>query len=133
VTIQGNPDEPFSGRVAMVGDTLDPQTRTVPVRIVVPNPGTRLRPGMFATAQIAGAQTKSAVFVSQDALQDINGMTVVFVTNDGTSFRAQTVTVGTSSEGKTEIVNGLRRGDQVVAGGAFMVKSAMLKGTMGEG
>jgi hypothetical protein len=41
--------------------------------------------------------------------------------------------VGTSSEGKTEIVNGLRRGDQVVAGGAFMVKSAMLKGTMGEG
>jgi RND family efflux transporter MFP subunit len=133
VTIQGNPDEPFSGRVAMVGDTLDPQTRTVPVRVVVPNPGTRLRPGMFATAQIAGAQTKSAVFVSQDALQDINGMTVVFVTNDGTSFRAQTVTVGTSSEGKTEIVNGLRRGDQVVAGGAFMVKSAMLKGTMGEG
>jgi RND family efflux transporter MFP subunit len=133
VTIQGNPDEPFSGRVAMVGDTLDPQTRTVPVRIVVPNPGTRLRPGMFASAQIAGVQTRSAVFVPQDALQDINGMTVVFVTNDGTSFRAQTVTVGTSSEGKTEIVNGLRRGDQVVAGGAFMVKSAMLKGTMGEG
>jgi multidrug efflux pump subunit AcrA (membrane-fusion protein) len=133
VTIQGNSDELFSGRVAMVGDTLDPQTRTVPVRIVVPNPATRLRPGMFASAQIAGAQTRSAVFVPQDALQDINGMTVVFVTSDGTSFRAQTVTVGTNSEGKTEIVDGLRPGDQVVVGGAFMVKSAMLKGTMGEG
>ena len=96
VTIQGNPDELFSGQVAMVGDTVDPQTRTVPVRVVVPNPGTRLRPGMFASAQIAGAQTRSAVFVPQDALQDINGMTVVFVTNDGTSFRAQTVTMGTS-------------------------------------
>jgi multidrug efflux pump subunit AcrA (membrane-fusion protein) len=133
VTIQGTPDELFSGRVAMVGDTLDPQTRTVPVRIVVPNPSTRLRPGMFASAQIAGAQTRRAVFIPQGALQDINGMTVVFVTNDGTSFRAQTVTVGTSSEGKTEIVDGLRPGDQVVVGGAFMVKSAMLKGTMGEG
>jgi multidrug efflux pump subunit AcrA (membrane-fusion protein) len=133
VTIQGNPDELFSGRVAMVGDTLDPQTRTVPVRIVVPNPGTRLRPGMFASAQIAGALTRRAVFVTQDALQDINGMTVVFVTNDGTSFRAQTVTVGTNSEGKTEIVEGLQPGDQVVVGGAFMVKSEMLKGIMGEG
>jgi membrane fusion protein, heavy metal efflux system len=133
VTTQGNPDESFTGRVAMVGDTLDPQTRTVPVRVVVPNPGTRLRPGMFASAQIAGSQTRNAVFVPQDALQDINGMTVVFVTHDGTSFRAQTVTVGTNSGGKAEIVDGLRPGDQVVVSGAFMVKSELLKGTMGEG
>jgi membrane fusion protein, heavy metal efflux system len=60
-------------------------------------------------------------------------MTVVFVTHDGTSFRAQTVTVGTNSGGKAEIVDGLRPGDQVVVSGAFMVKSELLKGTMGEG
>ena len=41
----------------MIGNTLDPQTRTVPVRIAVPNPGTKLRPGMFATVQIAEPQT----------------------------------------------------------------------------
>ena len=133
VSTQGNPDELFTGRVAMVGDTVDPQTRTVPVRIVVPNPATRLRPGMFASAQIAGAQTRSALFVPENALQDINGMQAVFVTNDGVTFHAQTVTVGTHSAGEAEIVNGLSPGDHVVVVGGFMVKSAMLKDTMGEG
>jgi cobalt-zinc-cadmium efflux system membrane fusion protein len=100
---------------------------------VVPNPGTRLRPGMFATAQIAEPQTQNAVFVPEDALQDINGMKVVFVTQDGITFRALTVTVGTRPAGKAEILDGLRPGDRIAVGGAFMVKSEMLKGTMGEG
>jgi cobalt-zinc-cadmium efflux system membrane fusion protein len=133
VITQAYPGEAFHGAVTMVGNTLDPQTRTVPVRIVIPNPGARLRPGMFATAQIAEPQTQDAVFVPEDALQDINGMQVVFVTQDGTTFRAQTVTVGTRTAGKAEIVDGLRPGDRIVAAGAFMVKSEMLKGTMGEG
>lgn len=133
VVTQAYPGEVFNGTVTMIGDTLDPQTRTVPVRIVVPNPGTRLRPGMFATAQIAEPKTQDAVFVPEAALQDINGMQVVFVTQDGTTFRAQAVTVGTRPAGKAEIVNGLRPGDRIVAAGAFMVKSEMLKGTMGEG
>jgi multidrug efflux pump subunit AcrA (membrane-fusion protein) len=133
VITQAYPGEAFPGRIAMVGDTLDPQTRTVPVRIVVPNPGARLRPGMFATAQITEPQTQDAVFVPEDALQDINGMQVVFVTQDGTTFRPQIVTVGTRAAGKAEILDGLRRGDRIAAAGAFVVKSAMLKGTMGEG
>jgi multidrug efflux pump subunit AcrA (membrane-fusion protein) len=88
---------------------------------------------MFATAQIAEPQTQDAVFVPEVALQDINGMQVVFVTQDGTTFRAQIVTVGTRAAGKAEILDGLRRGDRIAAAGAFVVKSAMLKGTMGEG
>ncbi|CAN5727716.1 efflux RND transporter periplasmic adaptor subunit [soil metagenome] len=133
VQTQGNANSVFRGRVAMIGDTLDPQTRTVPVRIVVPNPHTELRPGMFASAQIAGPQTRNAIFAPEDALQDINGIKVVFVTQDGITFRAQPVTVGTRSEGKAEIMEGLRAGDKIVVTGAFMVKSVMLKGTMGEG
>ena len=133
VITQAYPGEAFRGTVTMIGDTLDPQTRTVPVRIVVPNPGARLRPGMFATVQIAEPQTQNAVFVPEDSLQDVNGMQTVFVTQDGTTFRAQTVTVGTRSAGKAEIIDGLRPGDRIVRAGAFMVKSEMLKATMGEG
>ncbi len=133
VVTAGYPDQVFPGRVAMVGDTLDPQTRTVPVRVVVANPGTRLRPGMFATAHIAEPATRDAVFVPEDALQNINGMTVLFVTGDGVTFQARTVNVGTRSMGKAEIVDGLKPGDRIVVNGAFMVKSEMLKGTMGEG
>ena len=133
VMTAGFPDQVFHGRVAMIGDTLDPETRTIPVRIVVPNPGTKLRPGMFASAHIAEPATRDAVFAPEGALQNINGMPVVFVTADGVTFQARTVNVGTRSMGKAEIVEGLRPGDRIVVNGAFMVKSEMLKGTMGDG
>ncbi len=133
IVTAGFPDQVFNGRVGMIGDTLDPETRTIPVRIVVPNPGTKLRPGMFASAHIAEPATRYAVFVPEDALQDINGMPVVFVTADGTTFQARTVNVGTRSLGEAEIVEGLKPGDRIVVNGAFMVKSEMLKGTMGDG
>ena len=133
VVTQSLSDIPFKGRVGMVGDTVDPQTRTIPVRIVVPNPGIRLRPGMFATAQIAGPATRVAVFAPEDALQDINGNQVVFVTADGVNFRAQIVKVGTRSLGRAEVVSGLKPGDHIAVRGAFMVKGELLKGTMGDG
>ena len=133
VVTTGSPDQVFHGRVAMIGDTLGPETRTIPVRVVVPNPATKLRPGMFASAHIAEPETREAVFISEDALQNINGMPVVFVTADGMTFQARTVNVGTRSMGKAEIVEGLKPGDRIVVNGAFMVKSEMLKGTMGDG
>jgi cobalt-zinc-cadmium efflux system membrane fusion protein len=132
LTTQGYPGTTFEGRVDMVGDTLDPQTRTVPVRIAVPNLGARLRPGMFASVQISEPQTTSAVFVPEEALQEINGQTVVFVSPDGTRFRAQAVNVGLHSRGKAEITSGLRQGDRIAVSGAFMIKSDMLKGSMDE-
>lgn len=132
LTSQGYPDLVFQGRVDMIGDTLDPQTRTVPVRIAVPNLGTKLRPGMFASVQIAEPQTTSGIFVPQEAMQDINGETVVFVTPDGTHFRAQAVNVGLHSGRKAQITGGLKPDDRIVVSGAFMVKSEMLKGSMDE-
>jgi multidrug efflux pump subunit AcrA (membrane-fusion protein) len=60
-------------------------------------------------------------------------MRVVFTTTDGTTFRAKTVNVGTRSQGKVQIVDGIGPEDHIVVKGAFMVKSEMLKGTMGEG
>jgi multidrug efflux pump subunit AcrA (membrane-fusion protein) len=133
VVSQGYPGQIFRGRVGMIGDLLDPQTRTVPVRIVVPNPGILLRPGMFASAHITESQTDAALFVPEEALQDINGMRVVFTTTDGTTFKARTVNIGTRSQGKVQIIDGLGPQDHIVVKGAFMVKSEMLKGTMGEG
>lgn len=133
VVTAGFPDHVFHGRVGMVGDTLDPETRTIPVSVIVPNPMSRLRPGMFVAAHIAEPATRDAVFVPEDALQNINGMPVVFVTSDGVTFQALTVNLGTRSMGKAEIVDGLKPGDRIVVNGAFMVKSEMLKGTMGDG
>ena len=133
VTTQGFPDTAFAGRVANIGDMLDPQTRTIPVRIVMPNPGTRLRPGMFASAHIAGAAMRTAIIIPEDALQNINGNQVVFLTVDGVNFRPHIVKLGTHSKGRAEVVEGLKPGDRIVVNGAFMVKGELLKGTVGDG
>ena len=132
VTTDAYPGQTFPGRVGLVGDTLDPATRTIPVRIVVPNPGIKLRPQMFATASIAQPETRPAVFAPEDALQDVNGLQAAFVTADGKTFRAQAVEIGTRAGHRVEITNGLKPGDHIAVAGAFMIKSELLKGSMGE-
>ncbi len=133
VTTQGYPDVSFHGTVMMLGDQLDPQTRTVPVRVQVPNPGIRLRPGMFATAIIDESATRTAVFVPEASLQDVNGLQVVFVTADGSTFQVRAVKLGVRSEGMVEVTEGLSPGERIVVDGAFMVKGELLKGSVGEG
>ena len=123
----------LSGTLTMLGDVVDPQTRTLPVRIVVPNRGILLRPGMFVSAAIAQPATRTSIFVPSDALQDINGFRVVFVTADGKTFYARTVQTGAQANGMVEITDGLQPADRVVVRGAFMVKGELLKGTVGEG
>jgi multidrug efflux pump subunit AcrA (membrane-fusion protein) len=122
----------LSGVVTMIGDVVDPQTRTLPVRILVSNHQSTLRPGMFVTASISEPDTNNSVFVPQDALQDINGFKVVFTTSDGVTFHATAVRTGAQSGNLIEIVDGLKPTDRVVVNGAFMVKGEMLKGSVGE-
>jgi multidrug efflux pump subunit AcrA (membrane-fusion protein) len=133
VVTQAYADKAFPARVERVGDTLDPATRTIPVRISVRNPETQLRPGMFASAHIDGPRTRTALFVPEDALQDVNGNQVVFTTADGETFKAQIVKLGTRTKGKAEVIEGLKPGDHLVVNGAFMVKGELLKGTVGDG
>ena len=133
VTTRGFGATDFPATVAMLGDQLDLQTRTLPVRLAVPNPGVRLRPGMFATAAIDEGNTRNALYVPESALQDVNGFQVVFVTGDGSTFQVRAVKLGVRSQGLVEVVEGLSPGDHVVVDGAFMVKGELLKGSVGEG
>jgi multidrug efflux pump subunit AcrA (membrane-fusion protein) len=133
VTTQGYPDKTFLGKVIVLGDQLDPQTRTVPVSVQVANPGTKLRPGMFATVMIDEPATRNAVFVPEPALQDVNGLRVVFVTADGSTFQVRAVKLGVHSQGLVEVTEGLAAGERIVVDGAFMVKGELLKGSVGEG
>lgn len=132
VTLQASDTIQLSGTVTMIGDVVDPQTRTLPVRLQVPNPGTKLRPGMFVSASIALPDEQNAIFVSQNALQDVNGYRVVFVTPDGVSFRATPVITGVRSGELVQVTDGLKPEDRVAVSGAFMVKGELLKGSVGD-
>lgn len=133
ITTQGLGGTQLAGTVGMLGDQLDPQTRTLPVRIVVPNPGLRLRPGMFATAAIDLGATQQAIFVPEGAVQDVNGFKAVFVTPDNTNFTVRAVKLGEHRDGMVQVLQGLSPTDHIVVDGAFMVKGELLKGSVGEG
>ncbi len=105
VTVRSNAwgDETFPGRVTLIGSTLDPTTRTVQVRATLSNPANRLKPLMFTTATINEADTRQAIFVPEDALQDINGIQSAFVTADGTHFTPRALKTAAPVAGQVEV------------------------------
>lgn len=130
IKVQGYGEQIFRGRVGQIGTTLDPATRTIPVRIVVPNPNNLLRPEMFANATIEGHLMRPALIIPEDAMQDTKGVPTVFVRSGSDEFRAQAVSPGNRTQASVEILQGLEEGDEVVTSGAFMVKSSLLKGSL---
>ena len=73
VFVQAYPNQPFTGTIAKLGEELDPATRTVKTRIDLANARGRLRPEMYATAEIETGGTEPALFVPEGAMQEVNG------------------------------------------------------------
>ncbi len=138
VTVRSDawPDQTFPGTVTLIGSTLDPATRTVQLRITLANHAGRLKPQMFATAVIDESRSENgmrqAIFVPEDALQEVNGVEVAFVTADGTHFSPRSLKTQKPVNGEVEVSEGLRAGDHVAVNGTFMLKSDLLKGTIDE-
>lgn len=127
VTVAAYPTERFNGTVASVADTVDRSTRTVRTRIDVPNPDHRLKPGMFANAQIATAGERGLVLsVPASAIFDIEGKKSAFVGLGRNRFAVTQVEVGEVSSEDAQILSGLREGDKVVAQGGLLLKAMMI-------
>lgn len=126
--------ETFTAPIEAVGAALDPATRTLGVRARVANASGRLKPEMLASVMVQGAQRSSGVVLPDDAVQQLNGKSVVFVaTPDGKGgalLTARAVTVGVRSEGRIAVTSGINPGDVIVTRGAFTVKAAVQTGSM---
>ena len=127
VQVRAYPDREFAGRILKLGEELDPATRTLQIRIAVPNPHGLLKPEMYATASVQQAAKRQSLVVPEQAIQEIDGVPVVFVQDSENEFRARTVEPGQHADGGVEIVKGLKRGEAVVVKGGFALKSEMLK------
>ncbi len=132
LTVQAYGDRTFSGRIGLIGEALDPATHTVKVRIDLPNVGGALKPEMYATADIETGGSVPAFFVSPDAVQEVRGAPVVFVSVGGGRFEVRPVQQGRTLSGMVEIQSGLRAGDRVVVHGGFILKSEFLKSSLAE-
>jgi cobalt-zinc-cadmium efflux system membrane fusion protein len=130
VLVRAYPERAFPGRILRLGEELDPTTRTLKVRVLVPNQGGLLKPEMYATAEIERAGSRSALFVPEAAAQDLNGNRVVFVKTGADRFEARPIQVARVSDGKMEVTNGLKAGDQVAVKGSFILKSQLLRSSM---
>jgi cobalt-zinc-cadmium efflux system membrane fusion protein len=126
IHVRAYPDVTFGGQIVQLGPQLDPATRTLTVRVLVPNRDGRLRPEMYATAEIARGASRSALFVPEDSVQNLNGNSVVFVRRLNSEFEARPVKSGARVNHEVEIVDGLHDGEEVVTDGAFVVKSQFL-------
>jgi len=121
-----------TGRVCYIGDVIDEQTRTVKVRVELPNPERDFKPGMFVTAQITTRRSgPPMILLPSTALFLLDEGPVVFV-EDRDEIRPRPVERGPQMGGWITIRQGLRAGEKVVTEGGFAVKAQMLKSRMGE-
>jgi membrane fusion protein, heavy metal efflux system len=107
------PGERFEGKVRFVGDLLAPETRTVKVRIELPNERRRLKPGMFARVTVRGEAVRELV-VPATALQVRGDRSFLFVEKAPWRFERRPVEVGEPLGGGVPVVRGLRAGERIV-------------------
>jgi membrane fusion protein, copper/silver efflux system len=124
------PEQDFRGKVALLLPDVNATTRTIKARIVIANPGNRLKPGMFATLSFASTD-KPALMVPSEAVIHTGTRAVAIVAEGKGKFRPVDIETGRDSGGMTEIRKGLTAGQRVVASGQFLIDSeASLKSTL---
>ncbi|MCP1471965.1 Cu(I)/Ag(I) efflux system membrane fusion protein [Sphingobium sp. OAS761] len=121
-TLAAFPGETLTGRVSAVLPETQTDSRTLTVRIELPNRGGRLRPGMFATVSFGGS-AQTALLVPSEALIRTGKRTLVMLALDKGRYRPAEVQPGRQSGDKTEILAGLSEGEKIVASGQFLIDS----------
>jgi membrane fusion protein, heavy metal efflux system len=126
VRFSAYPGEIFHGTITYIGDVLDPVTRTMKLRLELPNPHFRLKPGMFASVRVYSEPQHGVIIVPEAAVQHEGPRQFVFVQRDAKSFEVREVALGESNGRLVKILNGLREGERVATRGAFTLKSELL-------
>ncbi|MCM2310421.1 MAG: efflux RND transporter periplasmic adaptor subunit [Steroidobacteraceae bacterium] len=109
------PDSQFDGQVSSIDSRVDPSTRSVTARALVPNPAGLLKPGMFLTVRLSRGAV-DALLIPEQALVPEGGQMFVFVVRDGVAEKRK-VQIGQRRVGDVQVVEGLAGGDLVVTEG----------------
>jgi Cu(I)/Ag(I) efflux system membrane fusion protein len=124
------PGETFEGQVITILPQHDPTSRTLQVRIALPNPELRLRPGMFARVQLESTK-ENVLTVPSAAVLHGDQQDYVLVANGDGGFTPTVVTLGAQSGQQTVVRDGLQAGQSVVVSGQFLIDSeASLAGAL---
>ena len=121
----------YTGKITYIYPTVDPVSRTVKVRIEVPNPRFELKPQMFTNVELK-INYGNQILVPQEAVMDSGDKQYVFMVHEGAMFEPRTIQMGAKLDGKVVVLSGLKPGDTIVTSGNFLVDSeSRLKSAMG--
>lgn len=132
VKINAYPEKIFKGAVTYIYPTLTAETRTIPVRIELANPGQLLKPGMYAQMEVAVATKGSVVTVPISAVIDSGTRRIVLIQAGEGRFEPREVKLGARSDTYVEVIEGVKDGEPVVVAANFLIDAeSNLKAAVG--
>ena len=132
VKINAYPDKVFEGTIAYVYPTLKAETRTMQVRVELPNPGLLIKPGMFAQVELAVPVRNNTVTVPVSAVIDSGTRRIVLVQVKEGRFEPREVKLGARSDDYVEVLEGVKDGELVVVAANFLIDAeSNLKAAVG--
>jgi cobalt-zinc-cadmium efflux system membrane fusion protein len=114
----------FHGKISYVSPSLDPTTRTLQARIVVDNPGEKLKKDMYCTVNVTAGSISAIAVPDSSVLRDDNNQPFVYVTIGDNQFGRRDVEIGPSQNGQTQILKGISVGERVVGDGSLFLQFA---------
>ncbi len=129
IKLEAYPGQNFGGRIEFINPVMDEKTRVISVRASVPNPGGRLKPGMFLTADIESALTGKrpplVIPVSAPLLTGRRAVVYVADAQEKGRYVGKTVRLGARLGGFYQVIDGLDEGEKVVTNGSFKIDSEL--------
>ena len=126
------PGRVFPGVIRVVSDVVDEKLRMVRVRAELANPEGLLKPNMYVVGEAVSEGTDRVLAVPSEAVQKLDGETVVFVAEDDVTFAPRHIVAGHSAGGLTAVQRGLAPGERVVVRGAFALKTEAAKASFAD-
>ena len=123
LTLNAYPGQHWAGRVSVVSDAVDPTTRTLRVRVVLPNPRGQLKPAMFGRIRILRSSTQGISLPAAAVLRE-GADAYVFVAKGNGKYERRSVKIGRAFDSSLEIASGVTAGETVVSDGAILLRAA---------
>jgi len=115
----------FHGKISFVSPAVDPTTRTLQARIVVDNPGEKLKNNMYVTAVVTAGSVQNAIAVPDSSvLRDDENQPFVYIENNSNQFGRRSVEIGQTENGTTQVLSGLAPGDKIAGNGSLFLQFA---------
>lgn len=118
-------NERFEGTVATIGTRIDPETRSVLVRAIIPNGEMRLRPGLLMTVQLLNRQ-RPALMIPEEALVPVQRRHFLLTVDENLRVARKQVSIGQRQQGMVEVTQGLMAGERVIVRGTTRVRPGQL-------